>query len=250
MNKFKNLLQIYQENIEDDISKRIDFIKNSINQAQARGVVIGISGGIDSAVVAALCINALGSEKVLGVWMPAYSNIVHEKDANILAASIGLNLITVNLGQTYDVLNQELEKVVELDNLLKGNIKARLRMTTLYAIAGQKKYLVSDTCNLSEIYIGYMTKGGDGLADFNPIASLTKHQIRILARYLAIPQRIIDKVPSADLWEGQTDENEMGFTYEQLDNYLLTQEGEPEILKKIERLHKNSEHKRVLMASI
>lgn len=250
MSNLKKVLQTYEDKIDHDVNLRKEFINHCIKQAQAKGVVIGISGGIDSAVVAALCIKALGKENVLGVWMPAYSSKIHEEDANLLADAIGLNLISVNLGQTFDVINQELEKVIQLDNLLKGNIKARLRMTTLYALAGQKKYLVSDTCNYSEIYIGYMTKGGDGLADFNPIESLTKHHVKILASYLGIPKKIIDKAPTADLWEGQTDEHEMDFTYEQLDNYLITQEGDPEVIKKIEILHKNSEHKRNLMPSI
>ncbi len=246
---FEQILADYRKKIEIDLEMRIEFIRSIITQANAKGVIVGISGGIDSAVTAALQIKALGKDKVLGVWMPAYSSSVHYQDALSLS-KIGLNLVTVNLNSAYDNLIREIEKVKKLSPLSSGNTKARLRMTTLYALAGELGYLVSDTCNKSEIYVGYMTKGGDGLADFNPIASLTKHHIKILAEYFNIPQEIIDKPPTADLWSGQTDENEMGFTYYDLDRYLLTGEGEEEVIKKIERLHQLSEHKRVLMPSI
>lgn len=250
MDKFESILQVYRENIEQDYKKRSAFVSNYINQSNANGVVIGISGGIDSAVTAALCVKALGKDKVLGIWMPVLPNSKHKSDADMLANTIGFQLMTIDLGKANEVLVEEYEKKVELGELTKGNIKARLRMTTLYAIAGHKRYLVSDTCNYSERYIGYMTKGGDGLADFNPIESLTKHQIRLLASYLKIPQAIIDKIPSADLWEGQTDEKDMGFSYYELDKYLLTGEGNSDIIKRIETLHKNSEHKRTIIPGI
>ena len=250
MDQLQQKLQEYQENIEDDIEKRINFIQSYIEEAHAKGIIVGISGGIDSAVTAALCIKALGKERVLGIWMPAYSSTIHAEDAFSLAKAIDLTLETVDVGPSYDQITAEIEKITKLNDLSKGNTKARLRMTTLYAIGGQKGYLVADTCNYSEIYVGYMTKGGDGLADFNPVASLTKHQIRILAKYLGITKRIIDKAPSADLWEGQTDELEMGFTYEDLDRYLLTKEGNENAIEKIERLHRISEHKRRLIPGI
>lgn len=250
MDKFNEILRSYKDNIEEDIEKRCSFIKDYLKKANAKGIIIGISGGIDSAVTAALAIKAIGQENVLGVWMPAYSDPIHAKDAKSLVDAIGLNLITVDIGESYDKLVKEIEQAEQLNDLAKGNTKARLRMTTLYALAGQKNYLVTDTCNYSEIYVGYMTKGGDGLADFNPIGSLTKHQIWILAEYFDIPQEIINKPPSADLWVGQTDEQEMGFTYEALDRYLLTGQGEQHIIEKIERLHRISEHKREPMPTI
>lgn len=250
MDRFNEILQDYKKNIEEDIEKRCSFIKDYLKKANANGIVIGISGGIDSAVTAALAIKAVGKENVLGVWMPAYSDPIHAKDAKSLADAIGLKLITINIGDSYDGLVKEIERTELLNDLTKGNTKARLRMATLYALAGQKNYLVTDTCNYSEIYVGYMTKGGDGLADLNPIGSLTKHQIRILAEYFNIPQNIINKPPSADLWVGQTDEQEMGFTYEELDRYLLTGQAETQIIERIEHLHQISEHKRVPMPSI
>jgi len=250
MDKFQEHLANYQANVKKDMEKRLAFIREQVDGSGMAGVVVGISGGIDSSVTAALCVKALGTERVIGVWMPAYSQPVHEADAKKLAETIGLNLVTVDVGPAYDTLVSALEKVLPLGDKTKGNTKARLRMATLYAIANQKGCLVADTCNRSEVYVGYMTKGGDGLADFNPVASLTKHEIRILARELGIPESIRTKAPSADLWEGQTDEQEMGFTYEDLDRFLITGETRPEARERIEYLHRISEHKRRLMPEI
>lgn len=250
MDKFQEHLANYQIHVKEDVEKRVAFIREQIDGPGLGGAVVGISGGIDSAVTAALCVRALGRERVIGVWMPAYSLPVHEEDAQRLADAIGLNLVTVDVGPAYDALLPGIENALELDDKTKGNTKARLRMTTLYAIANQKRCLVADTCNRSEIYVGYMTKGGDGLADINPVASLTKHEMRILAQELGVPGAIITKAPSADLWEGQTDEQEMGFTYEDLDRLLITGETRPEALERIQYLHRISEHKRSMMPSI
>lgn len=250
MDKFHQHLENYRVNVKEDIEKRLAFIREQIDGPGLGGAVVGISGGIDSAVTAALCVRALGEERVIGVWMPAYSQPVHEADSKKLADAIGLNLVTVDVGPAFDALVPAIQGVLPLNDKTKGNTKARLRMTTLYAIANQQGYLVADTCNRSEVYVGYMTKGGDGLADFNPVESLTKHEIRILAEELGVPGAIITKPPSADLWEGQTDEQEMGFTYEDLDRLLITGETRPEALERIEYLHRISEHKRNLMPGI
>lgn len=250
MDKFEEYLREYEKQVKNDLEKRISFIREQIDGAGLGGAIVGISGGIDSAVTAALCVRALGSERVIGVWMPAYSQEVHAIDSKKLAEAIGLQLYTVDLSKAFDAAVAEISQVLPLDDKTKGNTKARLRMTTLYAIANQKGYLVVDTCNRSEIYVGYMTKGGDGLADINPVASLTKHEIRILARELGVPESIQTKPPSADLWAGQTDEQEMGFTYEQLDRYLITGETTPQAKERIEHLHRISEHKRRAMPEI
>jgi NAD+ synthase len=250
MDKFQEHLAHYQAHVKEDLEKRVAFIREQIDGPGLGGAVVGISGGIDSAVTAALCVRALGRERVIGVWMPAYSQAVHAEDAQKLADAIDLRLVTVDLGPAYDAIVPAIEKVIPLDDKTKGNTKARLRMTTLYAIANQKGYLVVDTCNRSEIHVGYMTKGGDGLADINPVASLTKHEMRILARELGVPESILTKAPSADLWEGQTDEQEMGFSYEDLDRLLITGETNPEAKKRIDHLHRISEHKRRPMPEI
>lgn len=250
MDKFQEHLANYQIHVKDDVEKRIAFIREQIDGPGLGGAVVGISGGIDSAVTAALCVRALGKERVIGVWLPAYSQDVHAEDAKRLADAIGLQLVTVDVGAAFDAIVPAIENVLTLDAKTRGNTKARLRMTALYAIANQKGYLVVDTCNRSEIYVGYMTKGGDGLADINPVASLTKHEMRILAAELGVPAPIITKAPSADLWEGQTDEQEMGFTYEDLDRLLITGETRPEAKERIEYLHRISEHKRRGMPEI
>lgn len=250
MDKFQEHLANYQIHVKEDVEKRVAFIREQIDGPGLGGAVVGISGGIDSAVTAALCVRALGRDRVIGVWLPAYSLDVHAEDSQKLAEAIDLNLVTIDVGPAYDALVPVIEGVLPLDDKTKGNTKARLRMTTLYAIANQKGYLVADTCNLSEVHVGYMTKGGDGLADFNPVASLTKHEMRILAAELGVPDSIITKPPSADLWEGQTDEQEMGFTYEDLDRYLITGETRPEAKERIDYLHRISEHKRNLMPGI
>ena len=250
MDKFQEHLANYQIHVKEDVEKRVAFIREQIDGPGLGGAVVGISGGIDSAVTAALCVRALGRDRVIGVWLPAYSLDVHAVDSQKLAEAIDLNLVTIDVGPAYDALVPVIEGVLPLDDKTKGNTKARLRMTTLYAIANQKGYLVADTCNLSEVHVGYMTKGGDGLADFNPVASLTKHEMRILASELGVPDSIITKPPSADLWEGQTDEQEMGFTYEDLDRYLITGETRPEAKERIDYLHRISEHKRNLMPGI
>ncbi|WP_103109957.1 NAD(+) synthase [Brevibacillus reuszeri] len=250
MDKFQEHLANYQIHVKEDVEKRVAFIREQIDGPGLGGAVVGISGGIDSAVTAALCVRALGRDRVIGIWLPAYSLDVHAVDSQKLAEAIDLNLVTIDVGPAYDALVPVIEGVLPLDDKTKGNTKARLRMTTLYAIANQKGYLVADTCNLSEVHVGYMTKGGDGLADFNPVASLTKHEMRILASELGVPDSIITKPPSADLWEGQTDEQEMGFTYEDLDRYLITGETRPEAKERIDYLHRISEHKRNLMPGI
>ena len=256
---FNQILDVYQSEINQDINERLNFIRKQVEGAKAKGVVVGISGGIDSAVVAALAMRALGPDQVLGVWMPANSHPQHAEDAKLLAADLGFKLTTVNLDTTSNIILEAISQgLVEGDKitteqdlsvLTKGNTKARLRMTTLYAIAGQLGYLVAGTCNRTEIYLGYETKGGDQICDFNPVASLVKGQIRIIAKELGVPQKIIDKAPSADLWEGQTDEDEMGLTYEQVDTFLLTGVGDTNVKDKVQEMHQKSQHKREMPPS-
>lgn len=250
MDQFHQYIENYRQNIEADVKKRVQFIKDQVFGNGLKGVVVGISGGIDSAVTAALSVRALGSENVVGVWMPAYSLQVHAEDSYKLAEAIRLNLVTVDLGATYDQILEAINPYLLMNDKTKGNTKARLRMTTLYAIANQKGYMVAGTDNASEVYVGYSTKGGDALADLNPVASLTKTQMRILADYLGIPQSIITKPPSADLWEGQTDEQEMGFSYEQLDRYIITGETDDAAKQRIDTMHRISAHKRTLTPEI
>ncbi|KAB2951246.1 NAD(+) synthase [Heliorestis acidaminivorans] len=244
----------FEKNLEQEVEKRCQFIRQQVEQAGRKGIVVGLSGGIDSAVTAALCQRALGKENVLALFIGAHSAKEHEEDAELIAQSQGLRMIKVNLDSVTDQLVKQIQNSMVEGNIISeplstltiGNTKARERMIVLYAVANQLGYLVAGTCNRTEIYLGYETKGGDQLCDFNPMASLVKAQVRALAAYLSIPEKIITKAPSADLWQGQTDEDEMGFTYEEVDRYILTGEGTDEVIQKIEKLHLCSDHKRKL----
>ncbi|MDL2311069.1 NAD(+) synthase, partial [Peptostreptococcaceae bacterium OttesenSCG-928-C18] len=204
-------------------------------------VVFGLSGGIDSAVVAALAKEAFGKD-ALGIIMPINSLSSDMEDAKLVAESLKLQNITVDLTEEY---NSFISKMQENKNKLAyANIKPRLRMIVLYYYAQNNNYLVSGTTNLSEYTIGYSTKYGDSAVDISPLIDLTKTEVLELARYLNIPSKIIEKKPSAGLWEGQSDEDDLGFTYEELDRYILTGIGEKDLVEKVERMKKINNHKK------
>lgn len=241
-------------------SERIaGWLRERAAAASARGFILGLSGGIDSAVVSRLCQIAMPG-KVLGVIMPCHSNPDDELDATLAANAAGLPSVRVDLSSAYDALALDITGTVSTERdhgfapdplrskLALANIKPRLRMTTLYTIGTSLGFLVAGTGNRSEITIGYYTKYGDGGVDVLPIGALLKSEVRELARELDVPKRIIDKAPSAGLWAGQTDESEMGFTYEDLERYL---ESGPESVgaetaSRILHLMTTSAHKREL----
>lgn len=201
--------------------KRIDaisrWIKDQVEQAGAQGVVLGLSGGIDSAVVAAIAQRSLG-EAVLGLILPCHSHKKDEEDALRIASHLHLETVTVNLSPLYDTV---LTILPPADQQVTANLKPRLRMTVLYYFAGIRNYLVAGTGNRCEIAVGYFTKYGDGAVDLLPLGDLIKSQVKDLARRLGIPEDIIAKPPSAGLLPGQTDEGELGLTYDQLEQVLL-----------------------------
>lgn len=250
MDRYAEILKTYEATITTDIERRLQFIRDRVQGAGAQGAVVGLSGGIDSAVVMALLVKALGPKRVAALWLPIESDPRHARDAEAVAHTFGLTLHTVDLIKPYQAMVDVLHDVVTPNRSHTGNIKARLRMIALYAYANAFGYLVSDTSNRSELYVGYITKGGDAVADFNPLASLVKAQVRILAQHLRIPETVIEKPPSADLFPGQVDEDELGVSYAQLDRYLLTGEGDPDVIRRIEHLHAISRHKREPMPSI
>ncbi len=226
----------------------VQWLQEQVYASGGKGGVFGLSGGLDSAVVAGLCKKAFGTY-CLGVIMPCLSQEMDTQHALEAANSFALPYQIVNLDNTYYALLSALN--VELaehspNELALANIKPRLRMTVLYYYAAVKGYRVMGTGNKSEIYIGYFTKHGDGAADLEPLGDLTKSEVKELGAYLGVPRIIIEKKPTAGLWEGQTDEGEMGFSYEQLDRYLKGQPLEEEIREKIVSLHDQSEHKRLL----
>jgi len=229
------------------MKKRIvSWIKKQVKEAKSKGIVLGLSGGIDSSVVACLAKEAVGKSKVLGLFMPCHSQPQDLQDAKLIARKLGIPTRTVNLSGVYDNLTKLLPKA---GNLAKSNLKPRLRMLMLYYFANKLNYLVSGTGNKSELMVGYFTKYGDGGVDILPIADLLKCDVVKLAKELGVPQRIILKPPTAGLWQGQTDESEMGITYVQLDAVLSAGnkkiQGIPKTkIDKINSMIKRSEHKR------
>jgi NAD+ synthase len=234
--------------MEQLANKLIDWIKECVFIAQRSGAVLGLSGGIDSAVVAVLCKRAF-PDATLAAIMPCYSNKTDIIHANKVAKKFNISTETINLETIYDslikILPQE-EHYHANDKLAQANIKPRLRMITLYYLAAQLDYLVVGTGNRSEISVGYYTKYGDGGVDILPLGNLVKRQVRELADYLEITREIIDKPPSAGLWEWQTDEGEMGLTYNELDRYLTTGEADDTLKKRIESMIAGSAHKRAM----
>ncbi|MBQ3571060.1 MAG: NAD(+) synthase [Methanocorpusculum sp.] len=231
-----------------EIVKIKDHMRSAVWNARAAGFVVGISGGIDSAVACALAAKAVGPERVLGVSMPVSSNSPQDAaDAKALCDAFGVRLITVPLG---DVQEAFLAKEhITGTPLLAGNIASRLRMTALYNIAAANRYLVCGTSNKTEYLIGYSTKWGDGAADVQPLLHLYKKDVYALAEELGIPQEIIDKAPSAGFFEGQTDEADIGLSYAELDSALWNLElnefvPQNAVEEKVLALVLKSEHKR------
>ncbi|MFP4016786.1 MAG: NAD(+) synthase, partial [Halanaerobiales bacterium] len=222
----------------------VDWIKEKVESAGAKGVVFGLSGGLDSAVTSVLCQKAFG-DSILGIIMPCYSNEADEVDAKIVAEKFDINYIIRDLGSVFDEFLMVTEGNLERapGDLALANIKPRLRMTTLYYYAAKNNYLVVGTDNWSELKVGYFTKYGDGGIDIAPLGRLVKSEVRELALHLGIPEKIITKTPSAGLWIDQTDEQEMGFSYAVLDRYILTGEADSMAEKRIEELASKSAHK-------
>ena len=195
--------------------------------------IIGISGGKDSSVAAAVCVKALGKERVIGVMMPNKDQADIDM-AELLVNHLRIKSFTVNIGAAFDSLVEEImDKTGDLSNDSIINLPPRLRMSTLYAIAQSHNGRVANTCNLSEDWVGYSTIYGDSVGDFSPLSSFTTAEIRAIGRYLDLPDILVDKVPSDGL-SGKTDEDKLGFTYEVLDKYIRT--GEIEDIKTKERI--------------
>jgi len=225
-----------------------DWIRAEVTAGDGCGAVFGLSGGIDSAVVAALAKQAF-PHHTLGVVMPCHSEPRDAADGALVAHHFGVPTATVDLGPVYDLLLELLagsSSDLPESRLATANLKPRLRMTTLYAFANQLGYRVLGTGNRSELAVGYFTKYGDGGVDLLPLGSLVKSEVRDLARSLGVPARIISKPPSAGLWADQTDEAEMGLTYEELDAYVLTGAASPAVKAQIDAMNAASEHKRAL----
>ena len=236
------------------------WLRDRVRAARAQGLAFGLSGGIDSAVVARLSQLAM-ADRCVGVLMPCHSSPQDEEDARLVAMHFGISVLRAPLEAPYDALTSMVDAAFEVVPGLRphatddvrarvphANVKPRLRMTTLYLVANRLNYLVAGTGNRSEIAIGYYTKYGDGGVDLLPLGGLLKRQVWDLGRELGVPGGIIEKAPSAGLWLGQTDEAEMGFTYAELEAFL---ENGPSAVaeqtaRRIQHLIAASEHKRAL----
>ena len=232
-------------NYQEEFDKRVAYIRAKVQEAHADGIVFGNSGGKDSALVGILCKAAC--DNTIGVIMPCASrrNYGQDRDdGNALASQYGIETRVVDLTAVREAELKTLEGVASLSDMAVANIAPRLRMTTLYTIGQSENRLVAGTGNRSEIYMGYFTKWGDGASDFNPIADLCATEVFEFLRFLNAPASIVEKAPSAGLYEGQTDEKEMGVTYRAIDAFLLQGEVNNADKAVIDRYHGRSEHKR------
>ena len=227
----------------------IEWIKDYSKDNPEGKAIIGISGGKDSTIAAALCVEALGADRVIGVMMPQDK----QKDiADAINTCRFLNIpnLTINIGSTFRTLCYEIDMAGDADHMssmepmIKTNLPARLRMATLYAVAAlYPNSRVVNTCNRSEDYVGYSTKFGDAAGDFSPLGNLTVREVLEIGDELGLPHYLVHKAPSDGMC-GKTDEDNLGFTYEQLDDYILgTAAVDEKVVKKIEHLHKITRHK-------
>lgn len=230
---------------KDEFEKRVGFIQQILTESGTEGIVYGNSGGKDSALVGILCKAAC--DNTIGVIMPCASRRNYEQDtldSMVIAEQYHIETRSIDLTPVRDAAIQQISTATGMNSAALTNLAPRLRMLSLYAIAASENRLVAGTGNRSEAYVGYFTKWGDGAHDFNPISDLTVTEIYEFLRWLKAPPCIIEKAPSAGLFDGQTDEQEMGITYAELDAYLLGDSIPESARQIIERMHKNSEHKR------
>jgi len=232
-------------NYELETEQRVEFIRGVVKTAGAKGIVYGNSGGKDCTLVGLLCKKAC--ENTVGIIMPCGSKRNYEidkNDAESIAQQFGIATRLIDLSHIKNEFVGVVGEKTELSDSALANIAPRLRMATLYAVAASENRLVAGTGNLSEGYMGYFTKWGDGAFDFNPISDLTVTEIYEFLRFLNAPDFIINKAPSAGLFDGQTDESEMGISYRSIDEFLLNGKASEHDRAIIERFHESSEHKR------
>ena len=220
----------------------IQWIKDYFKDNTDGKVIIGISGGKDSTIVAALCVEALGANRVIGVLMP--NGVQNDIDDSYKVCEyLGIEYHLINVSSAYFDLADQIFQTNHIPDAVKTNLPARLRMCTLYTIAAlYPNSRVVNTSNYSERYIGYSTKFGDGAGDFSPLGNLTVREVLAIGDDLGLPHELVHKTPS-DGMSGKSDEEKIGFTYDELDEYLATGKGTEEVIAKIEKLHKINHHK-------
>ncbi|HBQ27580.1 MAG TPA: NAD(+) synthase [Syntrophomonas sp.] len=234
-------------NCEAVVQHLVNWLREKVKEAGARGVVIGVSGGVDSAVAAVLAQKAF-PDNCMALVLPCESTTDDLIHSRLLLDKFNITYRVIELDNVYQLMVTQLESYIKLDGskrrLLRANLKPRLRMTTMYYSAQARNYLVLGTTNKSELTVGYSTKHGDGGVDLQILGDLLKREVLEIARYLHIPSVIINKTPSGGLWVGQTDEEEMGISYQQLDDYIQYNQGETDVIERIQKLNQISEHKR------
>ena len=240
---------MYEFNALETRNRLVEWIRNWFEQnGPGCNAVIGLSGGKDSTIMCALCVEALGRDRVIGVGMPDAGQDLHGADA--IARHFGIRFIEANIGGMTSALKQMFADGRALQTepwwfdmsvQAEQNMPPRLRMVTLYAISQSNNGRVMGTCNLSENYIGYLTKFGDGASDVEPLANLTVTELLQIGDLMGIPYQWVHKVPTDDLPHSTSDEEKFGFTYATLDRYIRgIEDPAPEIKEKIDRMHRNN----------
>ena len=230
-------------------NKCVEWIRDFFEESgKGCNAIVGISGGKDSSIVAALCVEALGKDRVMGVLMPngEQSDISY---SYFLCGNLGIKFVTVPIEDAVNGVLNAMKENMDISDQSLINLPARIRMSTLYAVSQSMNGRVANTCNLSEDWVGYSTRYGDAAGDFSPLSNLTVTEIKQIGRVLGLPDDLIDKVPSDGLC-GKTDEDTLGFTYDALDRYIRTGEIEDgEVKKRIDTMHEKNLFKLQLMPS-
>ena len=227
----------------------VEWIRNFFeNSGKGCNAIVGISGGKDSSIAAALCVEALGKERVIGVLMPQGEQ--HDIDmAYLLVDHLGIKRYEVNIKDAVDGILNNLNKVMEISEQARTNLPPRIRMSTLYAVSQSNNGRVCNTCNLSEDWVGYSTRYGDSVGDFSPLSHLTVTELKEIGYLLGLPRELVDKTPIDGLC-GKTDEENLGFTYAELDIYIRTGKiDDPDKKELIDKKHKANLFKLELMPS-
>ncbi len=235
--------------LQEEMENAIKWIRNYVQNSGAKGIVIGNSGGKDSATVLAMAVKAIGKENVISVFMPCHSVNSDLEDAKIVSSTFDVKLLNIDLTNAYNQMTDEITRKLntELSKESTINMKPRLRMVTLYSIAQTLNYLVIGTGNLCEAMVGYTTKWGDNSSDFNPIGNFTVDEVLEIGKMLGVPERVLKKAPNDGLG-GQTDEEKMGITYKQISEVIETGSTDNENAKnEIIKRFKSSNHKRNLV---
>ena len=233
-------------NAKLEVEKICEFVRDYYKKNNLTGAVLGISGGKDSAVVAALLCKALGPENVYGLSLPCHSKKTDYEDAKLIADHFGFTLRKFDLTSTFDSFVENIDHHEDYDNA-NQNLKPRLRMSAVYYFASMlstngKRYIVAGTSNKSELFVGYFTKGGDSTHDIDLIADFTVSEVIKIGEELGVPKKVLYKAPSDGL-SGKTDEDKLGVTYQNIEDYIYERELDPKVKEKVKRLHENNQHK-------